>query len=180
MSDGGLFVVAYPEVSAKDRDWIETTRRAHDPNAHRIAAHFTLVFDVTGVPVEHVRDHLRSIAKRESAIPFICRKVTLGHDHQSAVCYAFLVPDEGRPKIDLLRTRLHTGLLAHQLRPEIPFIPHITLGSGVDEVAIDTQCKALSEQMHPVEGVLDKLTLIEVTAEALVEIETFPLLSQVE
>ena len=37
-------VVAFPLLDADDRQWIESIRAKHDPEAKRIAAHFTLVF----------------------------------------------------------------------------------------------------------------------------------------
>ena len=37
-------VVAYPTLADHDRVWIEYVRQAHDPQAVRIAVHFTLVF----------------------------------------------------------------------------------------------------------------------------------------
>jgi hypothetical protein len=37
-------VVAFPTFEAADRQWIESIRAKHDPEAKRIAAHFTLIF----------------------------------------------------------------------------------------------------------------------------------------
>lgn len=41
-----LAVVSYPVLDRADLDWIESVRTRHDPQARRIAPHFTFVFPV--------------------------------------------------------------------------------------------------------------------------------------
>lgn len=175
MADSSLFVVAYPEISTQDRAWIEDIRRDSDPNACRIAAHFTLAFAIEGISAEDIRDHLRSFARNESQIAFTCRHVMIGQDHAKPLFHVFLVPEEGFAAINLLRERPHHGVLHDHLRPEIPYTPHITLGAGADAGAIRDQCRALNDQRSLVRGVLCALTLVEATAETVREIESLPL-----
>ena len=170
-----FYVVAYPDISKDDRDWIEGIRRDHDPNAARIAAHLTLAFAISGCSAERIHEHLSGFAQSECAIRLICRHVMVGHDHVNPIYHVFLVPDEGLSAINLLRTRLHTGPLEDQLDPKIPFIPHITLASGNDADAIQNQCQMLNAQQPLVRGTLNALTLVEVETNALSEKATFPL-----
>jgi hypothetical protein len=43
--------------------------------------------------------------------------------------HVFLVPDEGFGAVVRLHDRLHVGPLAGCLRPEVPYIPHLTVAS---------------------------------------------------
>ncbi len=172
----GYYVVAHPKLSARDREWIEEIRSDHDPNAARIAAHFTLAFALTGLTAQQVCEHLNAFATSERSIPFTCRHVMVGHDHANPIYSSFLVPDEGFSAINLLRMRLHTGRLSDQLNPGIPFIPHITLGSGDDADAVQKRCQMLNAQQPCVQGIINSLTLVEAAEDNLTEIDSFPLL----
>ena len=177
MRGESLFVVTYPEISVRDRAWLETFRQINDPNASKITAHFTLAFAVSGLPVESLCNHVASVSRREPSIEFTCRHVMVGHDHAKPLSYVFLVPDEGLSAVNLLRQRLHVGPLRDYLKPEIPYIPHITLGTAADAEQAQEHCSRLNNQMSPVHGVLTGLTLVKVTTDTVQDIETFPLLS---
>ncbi|MEL6999480.1 MAG: 2'-5' RNA ligase family protein, partial [Pseudomonadota bacterium] len=124
MPTSGFYVVAFPELDRKHSAWIDNVRKDYDPLARAVAAHFTLVFAINGLS----RADLSSVVRRVPRIAFRCSYVMLGRDHQDPVFYAFLVPDQGFGAISRLRETLHTAQLADHMRPEIPFVPHITLG----------------------------------------------------
>jgi len=51
-----LAIVAFPSVDEVDRQWIESFRSQHDPQASRLGVHFTLVFPFMAVPGEQRRN----------------------------------------------------------------------------------------------------------------------------
>ena len=53
-------VVTFPLLDADDRQWLESIRAKHDPEAKRIAAHFTLVFPAV-MPGRATEAHLTRV-----------------------------------------------------------------------------------------------------------------------
>jgi hypothetical protein len=56
-----IAVVAYPQLSPSDREWIEAVRAREDPQARRIALHFTLVFPLE-LPADDVAAHAAAVS----------------------------------------------------------------------------------------------------------------------
>ncbi len=83
----------------------------------------------------------------------------LGADDFADSAYVFLVPDEGYAGISLLHDGLYTGLLQPFLRLEVPFIPHITIGTLKDRAATKALCDELNREGVLVEGTVRTLTV---------------------
>ena len=155
-----LYVVAFPKVSAEAADLISGFRANHDPNFHDIAAHFTVVFAVGHMTDADLGSHVRDRIAGLTEIRFVCRYSMVGADHASPLYYAFLVPDEGSSEISKLRDALHVGPLEASLRPDIPFVPHITLGSFDRAEDARAHCDELNTGNLHVEGRIDTVTVI--------------------
>ena len=172
-----LFTLALPDLAPDIREWVRQVRAAHDPAfASRVGAHFTLVFGDTSVDPAAYLAHVRTVAAAGAPFPFACRRAEVGTDHQDDTGYAFLVPDEGRSDIVSLRAALHTGILARLLRPDIPYVPHITVGR-FDSVALAAEaCGALNASGIDVSGRITALTVVAMQADGRIdEVERFPL-----
>ena len=125
-----LYTVAYPECSAQDLLAVDAWRAAHDPAGHAlIRPHFTLVFACSAVDEPTYLAHVAAVAARTAPIAFHCRYAMLGADAHSPRAHAYLVPDEGYAALSLLHDALYTGPLADQLRLDLPYTPHITVGT---------------------------------------------------
>jgi hypothetical protein len=57
-----LAVIAVPDFSAGDAAWIDTIRRAHDPQYEQVAAHVTLVFPFESADPDWFAGHVASVA----------------------------------------------------------------------------------------------------------------------
>ena len=142
-----LYTVAYPEISPVDSSFIQTFRQQNDiPYRDVVAAHFTLVFGCRAIKESDYRAHIQEIACTFTPIHFCCRYAMLGADDQDDTAYVFLVPDEGYSQISLLHDRLYTGILEPHLRLEIPFIPHITIGTLKDWKLAKSLCDGLNRK----------------------------------
>jgi len=64
-----------PETSftAADRQWVESIRAKHDPEAKRIAAHFTLVFPAI-LPLRETEAHVAHVAQSVQPMRFVLRR----------------------------------------------------------------------------------------------------------
>lgn len=125
-----FYTVAYPECGAQDLLAVDAWRAAHDPAGHAlIRPHFTLVFACNALDEATYLAHVAAVAARNAPIAFHCRYAMLGADAHSPRAHAYLVPDEGYAALSLLHDALYTGPLADQLRLDLPYAPHITVGT---------------------------------------------------
>ena len=83
----------------------------------------------------------------------------LGADDFDDTAYVFLVPDEGYSGISLLHDRLYTGVLQPFLKLDVPFVPHITIGTMKNRVAAKALCDKLNRHGVRIEGSLRALTI---------------------
>ena len=156
-----IAIVAYPLIDQRALDWIESIRARHDPQAGRIPAHFTLVFPID-TSLDDVRDEFARVALRHEPIPFVIRSAIAKPDVVHGSAHVFAVPDEGRDDIARLHEDLYAGVLRQHLREDIAFGPHITIAAG--EVGwCENHAEQLNEILQPVRGVLESVTLLDVT-----------------
>ena len=125
-------IIAYPQLTDTDYTWIQTIRRQHDPQVELVAPHITLVFPFAAIPQEHCVDHIMAATQGMHPVPLTFRCALVVKDDFSPITHVFLVPDEGFSALVKLHDRLYTSILATELRLDIPFIPHITIGGSTD------------------------------------------------
>jgi 2'-5' RNA ligase len=130
-------VVAFPTFSTVDGEWIESLRRAHDPQWRLIRAHITLVFPLVADLDALVAQTTRAVAGHA---PFdVTITAALAHrDHAASTSHLFLVPGEGGDQIRSLHEDLYGREFRHHLRADAPYLPHVTVGAGLDHgVCVD-------------------------------------------
>ena len=154
-----LAFVGYPTLNKSDHQWIESFRARHDPQASRIAAHFTLVFPAP-LAAGPVLAHASAVLEGARPIPFVVRRPEPVPDRIGGGSHVFLVPEEGRDEIVALHDH---------------FLPHITAaGSAAFE-----ECHRLAEELTrehlPVQGVIEGVHLIEVASDTVTTVRRFAL-----
>jgi 2'-5' RNA ligase len=155
-----LYTLAYPLLPEADVTFMERFRREHDvPYCDVAAPHFTLIFGCSAVEEAKYLQHVQDVAKVSAAIRFSCRYAMLGTDDQDQTAYVFLVPDDGYSGISLLHDRLYIGVLAPYLRLDIPFIPHITIGTLADRHTAKQLCDGLNKRGLELHGCVNALTV---------------------
>ena len=170
-----LYTLAFPTLAAEDAQWIEAFRQRHDPHCDVVAAHFTMVFATSRVAEHTYTKHVEAIARTWKPIPFVCRYAMLGTDAGASRAYTYLVPDEGYSDLSRLHDALYRGCLAESLRLDIPYVPHITLGSCDSGVQAKRQCDELNEQGVLVKGVVHALRVAAVEQNRLSTLNTIKL-----
>jgi hypothetical protein len=155
-----LYTLAYPEISAHDPIFINAFRNEY-ALLYRdvVSAHFTMVFGGGDISETEYLRHIETVAAAWSPIPFSCQHAMLGADHQDDTAYVFLVPNEGYSTISLLHDHLYMGILEPFLKLEVPFIPHITIGTMKDRKVAKELCGELNRKRTRVDGHLRALTV---------------------
>ena len=155
-----LFTVSYPEISAESAALINAFRQSHDTR-HRdiVEAHFTMVFGCAAIGLNEYTSHVAYVAASSKSITFSCKYAMLGADDEDDTAYVFLVPDQGYAEVSLLHDRLYTGPLQAYLRLDLPYIPHITIGTLSSRTEAKALCDELNRQGLCIEGRLKALAV---------------------
>jgi 2'-5' RNA ligase len=159
-------VVSYPRMAEADRAWIEGIRARHDPQSHRIAAHFTLVFPVAA-SLTALSEEVATIVEGHLPISFTVSAARAYPDAVAEGGHVFLVPDQGRTHITRLHHRLYEGVLKSQLRQDIPFVPHITVAAYPDLRSCEAVAEEVTAAARAVTGVLDVVDVLELMPETI-------------
>ena len=101
----------------------------------------------------------------------------LGADHKAERALVYLVPDEGYSDISRLHDAWYRQTMAQFLQLDIPYVPHITLGSSTDRAAMKACCDNLNETEFSVHGSVTALTVAALDGGVLTDIASFPLKS---
>jgi hypothetical protein len=152
---GTLEVVAKPVFAKSDAEWLMRVREEH---AHSSGApEFTLVFPGAALSAEDVLSHVAATGAVTSQIKFCLRSAVIVPEFGATSFHIFLVPDEGFGAIIRLHDQLHVGPLAGCLRPEVPYIPHLTVAS-VNDFTLARRIKArLNGYALGIDGRIDAL-----------------------
>jgi 2'-5' RNA ligase len=164
-----LAVVAFPVLADEDGRKIEALRAQHDPNAARVAPHFTLVFPTDTVAEKALLKRVQDAAA--ATAPFaVALKRVLVHQ-EGAESYLYLVPEAGYDAL----ISLHTGLNGAEAGKRA-FTPHITVGRMSDRKQARSLATTLVSEHFVVNGRVDALSVVKVPKRARIRtLHTAPL-----
>jgi 2'-5' RNA ligase len=172
-----LAVISYPKLSQTDVGWLAKIRTIY-PKLHypKFAPHFTFVFPSERISADILIGHVQAQTATQPRIRFTIRCALPMPDALSDNTHLFLVPDEGFSAILRLHDRLYTGLLADDLRLDIPYIPHITLGYTPDPAFCKQVADDLNRQPFTISGAIEQLSIVRVEGETATTIASIPLI----
>lgn len=152
-----LAVIAVPEFAGEDAVWIDTIRRAHDPQYESVPAHVTLVFPFDSADPDWFAGHVASVAA-------VTAPIQMGFDRLARI------ENPRQPKYRYLNVLLADAesaapltALFHALGGKGDFEPHVTLtrfGAVFSAKALDRQMGSLG---RPVQGRIAALELLEIS-----------------
>jgi 2'-5' RNA ligase len=148
-----LAVIAFLALADSDAGRIDVLRAAHDPNAARIAAHFTLVFPDAAIGEATLIQRMEAVAKKTAPISVTLKRVMV---HQEGPeFYLYLVPEQGYDALRVLHERLNPG-------PAAAFTPHVTVGRFADRAQARTIATELAVKHFAATGRIEALSLVAV------------------
>jgi 2'-5' RNA ligase len=156
-----FLVIAYPDINQIDFDWIQSIRKDYDPKYFNVVnPHVTLVFSTNKLSLE---DFTRLIQNKLSSInsfEIIFDSMKLVEDDSKEFFHVFLVPSKGYNEINKIHDVLYEDDLASELRLDIPFIPHLGIGTG-KESEMTELIHNLENQKPVIEGHISKVSIVE-------------------
>ena len=90
-------------------------------------------------------------------IRFCLRSAIVVPDPQVSAYHVFLVPDAGFGSIARLHDRLHATSLTPCLRPDVSYIPHVTVASAHDFAAARKIAASLNRKDFAIDGHIEEL-----------------------
>lgn len=159
---------AFPGIEA-----IEAFRARHDPMAHLVPAHLSLVFPFpTALSQLQVETHVRRVASRWPPIPVSFRGTRIEANE-----FLFLMAARGAASISGLHERLYTRSLLPHLRRDLPYAPHLTIGRHADFAKLEAAAaEARDELGGEFRDVIREVTLLSVGRTGKIHrLKTFPL-----
>ena len=97
------------------------------------------------------------------------------HNYSIPSAYVFLVPDGGYADLSLLHDRLYGGVLAPFLRLDVPFTPHINIGTLSDRTEAKKLCDSLNQEGVSVPGRVGALIVGDLEDGKIVDLASFEL-----
>ena len=156
-----LLAVAYPRLTSKNSEWLEAYRAEHDEQFGKfVKAHFTLVFSVEGMEVQIFTQHVHKKVAKGKPVPFRLESVRLAKDAFSNYWQVYLVPSVGYLQLKGLHDALYTGILASHLRKDIPYVPHITVGSSRSKETCEQLAAKLEASSVKIDGIINAVTVV--------------------
>src|SRR6266566_145211 len=168
-------IVAFPKVSQRNFGWIQTLRKKYDAlSFNAITPHFTLFSPSDEFSRKDLVDATTKSIEGFMSFNFMLRSAILmpptGGDHS----YIFLVPDEGLSSFVKLRDQIYAGPLAKSLRLDIPFVPHLTVGSTRNLQDGNQIIHELNRQSFEIPGSIDSLSLVVEDGDRIILVEEVP------
>ena len=167
-------VVAFPLFEEDDRQWIESIRAKHDPEAKRIGAHFTLVFPAV-LPLRATEAHVARVTHSTEPFKFVLRRAAVVADARGTGGHVFLIPEDGRDSLSALHERLCEALPQPQWTRGASFTPHITVAAGTSTASLNTLAGDLNAKGLGIRGSISEIVLVDVTNVGIWPVTHFPL-----
>lgn len=168
-------VLAYPKISKSDYDWIQAIRKKDDKIYYGVVEpHFTIVFATDKLSLDeftaHVQDKIQGMKSFDISLD---TAKTVKDDFQD-IYHAFLIPSKGYDEITKLHDVSYTGTLASELREDLPYIPHVGIGTNQDEKPVKELAEQIDASGRQITGSITELTIVEYDGTKVANIVTIP------
>jgi 2'-5' RNA ligase len=168
-----LLVVAYPKLDPNQFEWIQSHRMKYDTYLfHIIDPHFTIVFPVINKTEYEFIQTVENCASGINKIEFEIKKAALHADPLTGKFLQFLVPEKGYSEIVNIHDKIYAGELKNNLRTDLPFIPHITIGNHDERSSCSLAVEQINSLNLKISGAIDALTIIDFDKDRITPIKT--------
>lgn len=168
-----LEVIARPHFDKADLAWLTDIRSRRAGS--RGPPYFTLVFPGVDMTPAVFATQIRNNAKGIHRIRFHLRSALVVPEPMVGRFHVFLIPDEGFGAILRLHEALHVGPIEAALRPETPYLPHITVATTTSHTEARKLARALNMGEIDVGGHIDALQVERRVGEVIKEFAEIPL-----
>lgn len=156
-----LLLLAYPEMAKDDLERIQAYRKQYDLQYSFAEPHFTIVFAIDDIPTAEFVAEVRKQSEGIRQIAFTVHEAILNKNDFHLLYHSFLVPGDGYEDIVSLHDKMYSGLFLSHLHPTIAYVPHITIGSAIDETIGEKVVGIWDEHAVPMTGRITALDIVQ-------------------
>lgn len=168
--------LAYPDIDQSDYDWIQGIRKNHDKRYFDVVEpHFTLVFSTDKLSLEDFVEHVKEKIGAFRVFDISLDSAKVVEDDSKDFYHEFLIPSKGFDEINKIHDELYTGLLESELRHDIPFIPHVGIGTSDEYKEAEKVVRMIEQAQRPIIGTVSKITIVEFDGKKVTDLQTIPL-----
>jgi len=153
------YIAFFPEID--ERHWVSKFRDQYDPKSQFIAPHLTLFFPSEFESFDELSAEVERVTSNTKKFKVIFRAAMMMPELGS--CSIFLVPSEGFSEVLRLHSLLYAEKYAHLLRLDIPFVPHMTIGSNLSLSEGKKLVDKLNSKQFELKFILDRLSIVEIS-----------------
>ncbi len=165
--------LSYPDIDQSDYDWIQDIRKKHDKRYFDVVQpHFTLVFSTNKLSLEDFTQHVKEKIEGFQTFDISLDSARVVEDDSKEFFHEFLIPSKGFDEINKIHDKLYTGLLESELRHDIPFIPHVGIGTSDEQQEAEEVVSMVMQAQRPIIGTVSKITIVEYDGKKVVDLET--------
>jgi 2'-5' RNA ligase len=168
-----LEVIARPHFEKDDLAWLTDIRSRRAGS--RGPPYFTLVFPGAELEGHAFAEQIRRNAEGIPRIRFRLRSALVVPEPMVGRFHVFLIPDEGFGAILRLHEALHVGPIEAAIRPDTPYLPHITVATTPDRAQARKVAQALNQGGLDISGHIEALTVERRRGEVIHDIAEIPL-----
>ncbi len=168
-------VLAYPDVSRSDYEWIQSIRKQHDKQFTMVEPHFTIVFPTTKLSESEILEHVKSIRFTLKPLDFTLAKAIVEENVYPKYFQVHLVAAEPIAEIIKLHDLLYVGALASELRTDVPYVPHITIASSEAKDVMQKLADKINSKDINISSKVNKITVSSFDGTKVVDIGQFQL-----
>lgn len=140
---------------------IQSIRKKNDRKYFDVVEpHVTLVFGTEKLSADELAEFVRKKLSSYGAFSLKFDSYKIVEDDSKDFYHAFLIPSNGFNEINKIHDLLYTDELKSELRHDIPFIPHLGIGSGT-EVEMGALVKELYSSQLVINGVAEEITIVQ-------------------
>ena len=170
------FIIAYPEITGADFNWVQSIRKQKDGMYDAVNPHVTLVFGTDKLSIGELYEHTQNKLKDSKSFKVVFGSVKVVKDEFRNVFHAFLIPKDGYKEIIDLHDKLYTDQLASELKSDIPFIPHITIGMSPNEDEMNALAGDINSTGKTIVGKINTVNIVQYDGTKVVDCEKVSLL----
>ncbi len=151
----------YPQLSAEDLAAIQRIRKEHDTHYFDVVEpHITLVFGTEKISADELVAHVQNTLRDTKAFDLVFDGTKVVENDDGEFFHAFLVPSIGHDDINIIHDALYTGVLASELRHDIPFIPHLGIGTGT-QADMEALVEKLNRENVSIQGRAHEISIVQ-------------------
>lgn len=170
-------VLAYPNISKEDFQFIQDYRKKHDPKYYSLVQpHFTIVFSTSNFSEKEFITEVEKQVNGIKKFKFSIKCATINQDDSKDFYHEFLVPEEGYSNIVKLHDKLYSGKFYNNLRFDIDFIPHIGIGNSDNVHVCKKRVDELNSKNIEINGSVNAIDIVEYAQNKITTIKKIPLI----